>query len=242
MKHSPLLVAIVGGSGAGKSWLADKLHAALGRDAARLSLDDFYRDRSKLSPGQRARINFDHPRAIDWDGLTALLRGIATGRAVSAPSYDFKTHCRRAAGRMVHPKPVLLMDGLWLLRRPALRKLFALKIFIDCPARLRWRRRLARDVASRGRTRASIREQFRKMVEPMHGRFVESQRRWADVVLKSNFNEREARRLAEQLRARLESLAATPRKTKHETTSKRRYAAPFERGGTERNQRQRRAG
>src|SRR5262249_35666799 len=156
------LVAIVGGSGAGKSWLARKLQTALGSKATRISLDDFYRDHSRIPPARRVNINFDHPRAIDWPAVEQAGRGLRDGRVVRLPRYDFKTHCRLREENILAPRPIVLMEGLWLLRRPSLRRLFDWRIFIDCPAPLRRRRRLARDLRSRGRTRASVRRQFRE--------------------------------------------------------------------------------
>jgi uridine kinase len=199
-KRKPaLLVAIVGGSGAGKTWLAERLRVALGRQAARLSLDDFYRDRSHLPPARRARVNFDDPRAIDWAAVERVLRDLRVGRPASVPAYDFATHCRLPRARTLPTKPVVLMDGLWLLQRRQVRRLFALAIFIKCPARLRLGRRLARDVRERGRTRASVLRQFRETVEPMHRRFVAPQARWADVVLDGDFGVGGVRRLAARL-------------------------------------------
>ncbi|MDB6021819.1 MAG: uridine kinase [Pedosphaera sp.] len=196
---APLLVAIVGGSGAGKSWLADQLQAILGKKAARLSLDDFYLDRSHLPPGRRARINYDHPRAIDWKCVEQVLRDCLAGRMTRVPRYDFATHSRRPDAQILPPKPVILMDGLWLLRRPALRRMFALTIFIDCPARTRLDRRLARDTESRGRSRASVRRQFAECVEPMHELYVSPQARWARVRLRIPIKKSDLRRLAKEL-------------------------------------------
>jgi uridine kinase len=198
-----MLVAIVGGSGSGKTWLADKLQAGLGSKAARLSLDDFYRDRSHLPPSRRATINFDNPRAIDWSGFERVLRDCRAGKAVRIPCYDFKTHCRLRSSKLLKPKPIIIVDGLWLLRRPSLRRLFSLSIFLDCPMSIRLQRRLARDLLTRGRTRTSIHRQFLKTVEPMHRRYVTPQIRWAEVVLHDDCGERDITSLAAQLGARV---------------------------------------
>ena len=184
-RSAAVLVAVVGGSGSGKTWLAERLEKALAPHAIRISLDDFYRDRGRLSPARRATLNFDHPRSIDWAGFEGALQALASRRGAEIPDYDFSTHCRRPKTRVVRPSPIVIVDGLWLLRRPSVRKLFAFSIFLEAPARVRLARRLARDEVSRGRTEASIRRQFRETVEPMHRRFVESQAQQADIVLES---------------------------------------------------------
>ena len=200
----PKLVAIVGGSGAGKTWLADRLEKTFGEKATRLSLDDFYLDRSHLPATRRSKINFDHPRAIDWKNVERVLQKFAAGKAARAPKYDFATHTRLADGQFVKPNSVVIVDGLWLLRRPVLRKLFSCRIFIDCPRRIRLQRRLNRDFRERGRDAGSIRKQFLGQVAPMHDRFVRPQLRRANIVI-SNPNAGEVASLAEQIKAVLNS-------------------------------------
>jgi len=180
---TPQLVAITGGSGSGKTWLADRIAAALGDKAARLSLDDFYQDRSHLTLARRKRINFDHPRAIDWPLFAAALRDLAGGRSATVPVYDFTLSTR--ADRVSHcePRPWLIIDGLWLLAKPAVRRLFQHRIYLHCPTATRYERRLARDRVERGRTAESVHHQFYGHVEPMHQLFVEPQRRHARLIL-----------------------------------------------------------
>ena len=197
---NPVLVAIVGGSGSGKTWLAKRLGRALAPDAISVCLDDFYRDRSHLSPARRARINFDTPRAIDWPLLEAALRCLLKGAAASIPLYDFKTHSRCKANRVLKPKPFIVVDGLWLLRSRVLRRLFHWRIYIDCPMRVRLARRLERDTRFRGRSEESVKRQFRQMVEPMHRRYVAPQARWADLVLTGQCRPRDLHRLISSLR------------------------------------------
>ncbi|HYG23584.1 MAG TPA: uridine kinase [Verrucomicrobiae bacterium] len=199
MKIAPLLVAITGGSGSGKTWLAERLETALAPHAQRISLDDFYHDRSHLTEARRGKINFDHPRAIDWAALEAVLTNLMANCPAALPCYDFKTHCREQRTRTVEAARVVLVDGLWLLRPVALRRMFDLKVFIECPIQTRLRRRIERDIVSRGRTRSSVEEQFRTSVEPMHQKFVAPQRRWADVVLPHDFSGRDVTELADRL-------------------------------------------
>jgi uridine kinase len=191
------LVAIVGGSGSGKSWLADRLQMLLPEKAGRLSLDDFYRDQSHLPPGRREKVNFDHPSAIDWPCVEEVLQSCRRGVAVNRPRYDFTTHTRFPESSVRQPLPLILMDGLWLLHRPAVRQLFDLSIYIDCPDGIRARRRLSRDVAERGRTHAAVRRQLKTTVLPMHRRYVQPQIRWAKLVLNQPYREADLEQLAD---------------------------------------------
>jgi uridine kinase len=194
------LVAIVGGSGSGKTWLADKLKSALAPHAVSLSLDDFYLDRSYLPPTRRAQLNFDHPRAIDWTGLEYVLLRLLARRSAHLPCYDFGTHRRFSRTRAVAPRTFIILDGLWLLRRRTVRRLVSFSVFLECPRRTRLRRRLARDLRSRSRTRRSIQRQFRTTVEPMHTRFVEPQGRLAHLVLRRGCTKRDVWKIASYLR------------------------------------------
>jgi uridine kinase len=194
------LVVIAGGSGSGKTWLTNKLLHALAPHAQRLSQDDFYLDRSHLSPARRARINFDHPRAIDWRAIEAVLERLLGDRSAQVPCYDFTTHSRLNRTKTIEPRRVILLEGLWLIRRQAIRRLASVSIFLHCPSGLRLRRRLARDMVSRGRTRSSIRRQFEQSVEPMHEQYVAPQELRADFVFRASPRAREVRWLAEYLK------------------------------------------
>jgi uridine kinase len=193
------LVAVVGGSGAGKGWLIARLCQLLGEDACHLQLDDFYRDRSHLPPGRRARVNFDVPQAIDWEWAARVLRDCRSGRSTTLPCYDFATYSRIDRTTAWTPRPIVLVDGLWLLRPPAVRALFHLKIFLDTPPKVRCTRRLARDVAERGYTRDTVERQLRTAVVPMHERYVEPQKKWADLVLAHPFVVTQLAALADRL-------------------------------------------
>ncbi|HWA26675.1 MAG TPA: uridine kinase [Lacunisphaera sp.] len=201
------LVAITGGSGAGKTWLADRLHRLLGKNAARLSQDCFYRDWSHLPPAERAQLNFDHPDMLDWDHFGDVLRDLRQGRPCQLPAYDYCTHRREPAGEILQPRPVVIVDGLWLLHRPEIRRHFELSVFLHCPAEERLRRRMARDTVERDRTEASVLEQFHGTVAPMHQQFVSPQAAHADLLLHHPSREAEILQLQERL-SRLVPLAA----------------------------------
>ncbi len=173
------LIAVVGGSGSGKTWLAADLAGELGDEAAHLCLDNFYQDLSHLPEPERERVNFDNPAAIDWDALRVVLESLERGETARVPVYDFTEHVRKRETVEIESRPIILVDGLWLLHPEWLRKRFALSVFVDCPEEVRLERRLERDVISRGRTRESVRKQFTEHVQPMHERFVEPQRAWA---------------------------------------------------------------
>ena len=200
----PSIVAIVGGSGSGKTWLAKKLKSRLGSCAGVLSMDDFYRDLSSLPASERAKVNFDHPSAIDWTLFSKCLKQIRHYERALIPRYDFASHTRGAESCVWRRKSVVLIDGLWLLRRSELRRNYSFSIFVDCPDKVRLARRIARDVRERGRAEASVRSQFQQCVQPMHSRFVQPQRTRAAFVVASPMNETKFEDLLKFLRASLD--------------------------------------
>jgi uridine kinase len=195
----PLLIAIAGGSGAGKTWLSERIAAAFPGQVTRVSLDDFYRDRSHLSPSRRKRINYDHPRAIDWPLLLKFLQDYRHGTHPVFPRYDFTTHCRQKQSVVCDWRPILVVEGLWSLARRALREMFDARIYVECPQHLRLQRRIARDAAERGRSAREVRAQFRHSVLPMHSIHVAPQKRWATTVLAHPISEAQVEQLIAQL-------------------------------------------
>jgi uridine kinase len=177
-------IAIVGGSGSGKTYLAGKLCAKLGARAARLSLDNFYLDRSSLNKSERDAVNFDDPAAIDWQSVRLVMDQLTRGEAAKVPVYDFATHTRRRSVTFA-PRPLILWDGLWLLHHAPLRDQFSFSVFVGCGEGERLRRRRERDVRERGRSLESIQRQFAGQVQPMHERFVEPQRQQARYFVAS---------------------------------------------------------
>ncbi len=187
--ESPYIVGIVGGSCAGKSWLADHLQKRLGESASRLSQDDFYLDRAHLPPDRCARLNFDHPRAIDWELFESAIQNFLKGKETSVPRYSFAAHGRLGNENLLRPNRILLVEGLWLYRRPSLRRLFTLKVYIHVQNELCVTRRVQRDTAERGRTRDQVMEQLQRHTLPMFERFVAPQVRWADAIVDAPIHE-----------------------------------------------------
>jgi uridine kinase len=180
----PVCVALAGGSGAGKSALAAVLVEALGPDRVqRIAQDAYYRDLAGLRFDELAGRNFDHPDALETELLVVHLRELRAGRPVDVPVYDFARHRRAPETRRAEPRALVVVEGILALADPALRACFDLGVFVDAPEALRFERRLARDVAERGRSPESVRAQFEASVRPMHDAFVEPSRAQADWVV-----------------------------------------------------------
>lgn len=178
------VVGIAGASCSGKSLLTESLRRRLGSSTATaLEIDAYYRSRGELEGGALAAINFDEPRAIDFALLFEQLRRLVRGQAIDVPHYDFATHSRSSRRRRVEPRPVVLVEGLFALYWPELRRLANLRVFLDTPSHVCLARRLERDVRSRGRDAASVQAQFMETVQPMYERYVRPTRRFAHLVL-----------------------------------------------------------
>jgi len=180
----PLVIGIAGGTGSGKTSIAQNIAAALPREAvAIIHHDAYYHDRPDLAPEARAQINFDHPEALETELLVAHVAALRAGRAVAVPVYDFKSHRRQAEALAVAPTPILVVEGILAFVDPGLRAQLDVKIFVDTDPDIRVFRRIRRDMEQRGRSFASIRDQYYKTVRPMHREFVEPSRRWADLIV-----------------------------------------------------------
>jgi uridine kinase len=185
MSHSlPLVIGIAGGSGSGKTTVAQQILQRVGKEhIAYLQHDAYYRDLSHLTPSQRAEVNFDHPDALETELLIQHIQMLKRGQAIQVPIYDFATHTRRTETITVEPRPLILVEGILVFVEKALRDLFDLKIFVDTDADLRFIRRLERDLRERGRTMESVIHQYLSTVRPMHLEFVEPSKRYADVII-----------------------------------------------------------
>jgi uridine kinase len=180
----PMVIGVAGGSGSGKTTIARALAADLGKEiVVAIEQDSYYRDLSHLPFEERAKVNFDHPDAIEMSLLMAHVDDLCAGKSVHRPCYDFEHHLREAETELLEPRPVVLVEGILVLADEELRKRFDLKLFVDTAADIRLMRRIRRDLEHRGRTFAQIRRQYYDTVRPMHLAFVEPSKHWADVII-----------------------------------------------------------
>ena len=182
--HLPLVIGIAGGSGSGKTTVANAILQRVGPTRiAYLPHDAYYRDLTGLPPVQRAQVNFDHPNSLETELLVAHVQALKRFEAVDLPIYDFTTHSRTNRTIHVDPCMVILVEGILIFAEPELRPLFDVKIFVDTDADLRFIRRLTRDISERGRTTEMVIHQYLSTVRPMHLEFVEQSKRYADVII-----------------------------------------------------------
>ena len=184
MALDPILIGIAGGTGSGKTTIAERIVEAMGKEhAVVIPQDAYYRDRSPLSVADREKINYDHPSAFDEPLLIAHLRQLRSGRPIPRLSYDYATHIRVDTGEIIQPKSILVLEGIMALHDRALRALMDLKVYVDADPDVRFIRRLKRDLIERGRTVESVVEQYLAFARPMHKAFVEPSKRYADLVV-----------------------------------------------------------
>src|SRR5438270_9688230 len=179
-----LIIGICGGTGSGKTTVANRiLESVRGRDVVFIQQDSYYRNLKDLPLDDRRLANFDHPDALDNDLLFYHVRKLKSGEAVDLPVYDFKTHQRQTETRRIEPKPIVIVEGILIFADPRLLENMDVKVFVDTPDDIRFIRRLRRDLAERGRTVESVIEQYIGTVRPMHMQFVEPSKRYADVII-----------------------------------------------------------
>jgi len=179
-----LVIGIAGGSGSGKTTVAQVILQRVGPERISfLQHDAYYKDLSGLPPVQRAEVNFDHPNSLESELLIRHIEQLKRGRAVEVPIYDFAAHSRTERTFTVQPRGVILVEGILLFAEPALRELFDVKLFVDTDSDIRFIRRLQRDIAERGRTTDTVIHQYLTTVRPMHLEFVEPSKRYADVII-----------------------------------------------------------
>jgi uridine kinase len=185
MQHiDSLVIGLAGGSGSGKTTVAQQILNRVGADQiAFIQHDSYYKDLSGLPPTQHANINFDHPNSLDTNLLIQHIVSLRNGKPIEIPIYDFSTDSRTSRTFKVEPHRVILVEGILIFADAKLRELFDIKIFVDTDSDIRFIRRLERDITERGRTTESVIKQYQATVRPMHLEFVEPSKRYADIII-----------------------------------------------------------
>ena len=183
MDNNILVLGIAGGTGSGKTTLMEKLIEKFSGMVTVLSHDDYYRRRDELTYEERCLINYDEPAALETELMAVHLDELRNGRAIDCPIYDFSQHNRSGETVRIVPKPVIIVEGILIFENEPLRDLMDIKIFVDTDADVRLCRRIKRDVEERGRTLESVLTQYQTTVKPMHEKYVEPSKRFADIVV-----------------------------------------------------------
>ena len=181
---TPVVIGIAGGTGSGKTTVANVILERVGAESiAFIPHDAYYKDLKHLPKAQRELINFDHPDSLESELLVEHLQALREGRSIQVPVYDFTSHSRTEASERIDPHPVILVEGILIFAEQILCDLFDVKIFVDTPPDVRFIRRLERDIDERGRSLESVIQQYQTTVRPMHQEFVEPSKRYADVII-----------------------------------------------------------
>jgi uridine kinase len=178
-----MIIGVAGGTGSGKTTLAENIARAFGDRVAVITHDSYYRAQNDMSYEERCRQNYDHPDAFETDLLCEHLDALARGEAVDVPIYDYTVHNRSDKTQRVEPRAVVILEGILIFCDERLREKMDLKIFVDTDADERILRRIARDTKERGRSLDSVIDQYLTTVKPMHDAFVEPYKRYADVIV-----------------------------------------------------------
>lgn len=196
LEYRPIVFGVAGGTASGKTTVAKAVLDAVGAsDVAYLPHDAYYSDRSDLPLEERAKLNYDHPDSLESKLLVKHIKDLLLGVPVHVPVYDFTTHRRTDKTVLVEPSPIILVDGILIFTKRKLRDLMDIKVYVDTDSDVRFIRRLQRDMMERGRSLDSVVEQYMNTVRPMHLKFVEPSKRYADVIIPGGGYNRVAREM-----------------------------------------------
>ena len=183
MNNDILVIGIAGGTGSGKTTLMNNLIQRFEGSVTVLSHDNYYRRNDHLSYEQRCLINYDEPAALETDLMARHLDALRHGQTIQCPVYDFSQHNRSDETIEIAPKSVIIVEGILIFENKELRDLMDIKIFVDTDADVRLCRRIKRDVNKRGRSLESVLEQYQTTVKPMHEKYVEPSKKYANLVV-----------------------------------------------------------
>lgn len=183
MEQEILVIGIAGGTGSGKTTLMKNIMDRFGDVITVLSHDNYYKRHDDMPYEERCQLNYDEPAAFDTSLMVYHLEQLRRGDAIDCPVYDFTVHNRSDETIHVVPRKVIIVEGILIFADEALRKLMDIRIFVDTDADVRLCRRIKRDVNKRGRTLESVLQQYQQTVKPMHERYVEPSKKYADLVV-----------------------------------------------------------
>ncbi len=179
-----LIIGIAGGTGSGKTTVVHQIMNELPEtEVGIISQDSYYKANDHLNMDERALINFDHPRAIDFDLLCSDLKDLKAGNSINQPVYSFVHHNRTDDYILTHPRKVMIVEGILILTNPELRNLFDIKIFVHADSDERLIRRLKRDIVERGRDMDEVLHRYQTTLKPMHEQFIEPSKAYADIII-----------------------------------------------------------
>ncbi len=180
----PIVIGVSGGTGSGKSTVAQAIFKSLpDENILILEQDAYYRDQSNLSFEERVKTNYDHPLAFDTDLLIEHIKLLCNHEPIQKPIYNFSKHNRESESILVQPREIIILEGIMILEDERLRDLMDIKIFVDTDADVRIIRRITRDINERGRTLESVIDQYLTTVKPAHEQFIEPMKKYADIII-----------------------------------------------------------
>ncbi|WP_166925369.1 uridine kinase [Flavobacterium poyangense] len=179
-----LIIGLAGGTGSGKTTVVHQIMNELpDTEVGVISQDSYYKETTNLSFDERALINFDHPRAIDFELLVKHLKALKAGETINQPVYSFIQHNRTDDTVSTHPRKVMIVEGILILTNPELRDLFDIKIYVHADSDERLIRRLKRDISERGRDIDEVLTRYQNTLKPMHEQFIEPSKAFADIII-----------------------------------------------------------
>ncbi|MCK0110077.1 uridine kinase [Flavobacteriaceae bacterium S0825] len=182
-----LIIGIAGGTGCGKTTVVNQILNELPEgEVGVISQDSYYQDTTHLSYEERVKINFDHPRSIDFDLLATHLKELKNQKPINQPVYSFVQHNRTGDTILTHPRKVMIVEGILILTNPELRDMFDIKIFVHADSDERLIRRLKRDISERGRDLDEVLSRYQNTLKPMHEQFIEPMKEYADIIIPNN--------------------------------------------------------
>ncbi|APG59111.1 uridine kinase [Christiangramia salexigens] len=182
-----LIIGIAGGTGSGKTTVVNQIIDELKNEEVDvISQDSYYNDTSHLSMEDRKKINFDHPKSIDFELLAQHLRELRSGKTINQPVYSFVDHNRTPETVEIQPRKVVIVEGILILTHPEIRELFDIKIYVHADSDERLIRRLKRDIADRGRDLDEVLWRYQTTLKPMHQQFIEPTKEFADIIIPTN--------------------------------------------------------